>query len=420
MIQSSAIGVTAVSIASSDTPAADAFGRLRVSNPSTIFETQSQYGLNPLRVQTGNSGADAVAPSWSSSTRLITLGIVAGGTGGTSFLQSYEYLPYQAGKSQFVAITGVMRAATAGAVKRFGYGDASNGIFFEQNGTSGFQFNRRTSTSGVTVDNPVTQANWNLDKFDGSGPSGVNLDPTKCFILVIDLQYLGMGRVRIGFDVNGVIYYAHQFLNANVLSVPYMQTGTLPIVAEVVAAAGLAANANADFKCATVVSEGGLEVQSGRSFTVEGTVTAASGARTHILSLRPKTTFNGITNRGFFRMVNVDLLGGAAPVYYEIVVGAAFSVAPTFADVNTSYSFTEAGTGGTFSNLTNGIVLASGYIGTASGNARYSLSEEVFLSVPITLDRAGAQRAMGTISILVTGIGGTSACRVAPEWIEIR
>lgn len=403
-------------------PAVDAFSRLRVSEPLSLFESEAQYNANPLRIESGSSGTDGVAPAWSSSTRMNTLKVNNGASGGTSFMQSFQYIPYQPGKSQLIFITGVLNAGVAGAVKRFGYGDANNGIFYEQNGTSGLQFNRRTSTSGSVVNNTVTQANWNLDKFDGTGPSGITLDPTKCFILIIDLQFLSMGRVRCGFDINGNFYYAHQFLNANVLTVPYMQSATLPIMIEVVAAAGLGSAASAQFKCAAVISEGGLEFGLGRDFAAEGTVTAGSGTRTHILSVRPLTTFNGLTNRGLFILNNIDILAGTNALLWELCVGVTFTGggSPTFAAVNSTYSFMEAGTGGTFSALTNGIVIAKGYVPAGAKANASSESISLVTSYPITLDRSGAVRPLGTMSLLVTGIGGTSDARASLNWLEVR
>lgn len=419
MIHSFAKNEKQFGIATSDSAVADAFSRLRVSAPTTLFDVQCQYNAEGLRLESGNTGA-GVLPAFSANTRLVTLQVNAGGAGGTSFLQSFQYLPYQPGKSQMVLMTGVLGSGVAGAVKRFGYGDAANGIFYEQNGANGLQFNRRTSTSGGVVDNPVTQANWNIDKFDGTGPSGAIIDPTKCFILVIDLQFLGMGRIRVGFDIGGVIRYAHQFLNANVLTVPYAQSATLPVLAEIIAGAALAAPATAAFKCASVISEGGFEIALGRNFSAAGSVSAGSGSRTHILSVRPALALNGITNRGLFVPESIEVLAGTNAVLWELVIGAAFTVAPTFAAVNATSSFMEAGTGGTFSNLTTGVLIASGYVGTGSGTTRATSAKDIAVSYPITLDRSGAQRALGTLSLLLTGIGGASASQASINWREVR
>lgn len=402
-----------------DTASADAFNRLRTSNPQTMFDFQGQYDAEELKMETGATGA-GVTPAHGIVDRMVTLRVNAGGAGGTSWIQSFHYIPYQPGKSQLILMTGVMGAAVAGALKRYGYGDASNGIFYEQDGTNGLRFNILSAVTGSLVNNFVTQANWNIDKFDGSGPSGLVLDPTKAFILVIDLQFLGMGRVRCGFEINGNLYYAHQFLHSNLITTPYMQTATLPVKAEIVASAALASAATSEFKCAAVCSEGGYDIPPGRDFAVEGNATAASGARTHILSIRPATTYDGLPNRSLLVIESIEFLAGANPIYFEICIGATFAVAPAWAAVNALFSSTEYGTGGTFGNLANGAVIVAGYVGTGGGGGRTAHTADFYSSYPLSLDRAGAQRALGTLSVLVSGIGGTSASRCAINWREQR
>lgn len=397
----------------------DAYGRLRVGQSVTLFASPATYGHNDIQWEKAATGA-GVTPAFDTNIRMSLLKVAAGGSGGTSYIVSRAYHPYRPGKSLSIAMTFVPGAAVAGAVKRFGLGDDNNGLFFEQNGTSGLQFNRRTKTSGSVVNNVVTQANWNMDKLDGTGPSRVTLDPTKMQLMVLDLQYLGIGRVRVGFIIDTQIIYAHAFLNANILSVPYIQQAMLPILSEIVAASALASDATAYFKCAEASSEGGFEEFLGYPFSAEGTVTAANGARTHILSIRPKTTFNSCPNRALtiLEALNV-LVTDASPIKWEAVIGAAFSVAPTFADVNTTYSSFEFGTDGTFSNLTNGIVLMSGYCNAAKDIGQ-RIHSDIANRVPIVLNRAGAQTALGTLSILVTGIGGVSATRASLSWKEVR
>jgi len=346
--------------------------------------------------------------------------VTCGAGTGTSFLQSYDYVPYQPGKSQLAVITFVMGTGVANVTKDVGYFDAANGIFLRQNGASGLQIICRSSTSGGVVDTEVEQASWNLDVLDGTGTSRQTLDITKAQIMVIDLQFLGMGRVRVGFDIDGIIVYVHEFLNANSLTVPYMQTASLPIQV-LVTASGSGSSATAHFKCAAVNSEGGIISDYGYTFaTPEATATAGSGSRVHILSLRPLTTFGSKTNRTHINGIEFDIfVTGAVSVFYEIVVGAAFSVAPTYASVNSTYSSMQYGTAGTFDNLTNGIVIDSGYIPT-TGGTKAAVTEDASRAYPITLDRAGAVRALGTMSLLVSGIGATSATRASAFWSEVR
>ena len=403
----------------SDTGSLDAFSRLRTSNPQTLFSTQCQYNAAPLQMESGNTGT-GVAPTHSADTRMVALSATAGS--GTSFMQSYEYIPYEPGKSQFIAITGVLGNGVANTTVDVGYFDASNGVIFRQNGTTNLQLILRTSTGGSVSDtNIVAQSSWNIDTLDGNGASGINLDVTKAFILIIDLQFLGMGRVRVGFDIDGVIYYAHEFLNANNLAVPYMQTATLPIQM-LLTASSSADTKTCYFKCATVASEGGdeLSVKGFQFSTPEASVTAGSGTRTHLITIRPKTTFNSITNRETFILNDINIaVTGSNTVYWELVLGATFSVAPTYANVNTTNSAYEYATGGTFSSLTGGIVIASGYT-VASASTKTGIAAKVSQRYPITLNRAGAVRTLGTLTLLVTGIGGTSATRGSINFSEIR
>ena len=393
----------------------DAFSRLRTAHPETLFNVQCQYGLEPLLLESVVSGT-GVAAVHGANDRMVAISCTAGT--GVSKLQSYEYVPYQPGKSQLILTTGLLGAGVAGAVVDFGYGDLSNGIFLRQNGASGLQIMRRTSTSGSIVDNTVEQASWNLDPMNGSGASGITLDVTKVFILVIDLQFLGMGRVRVGFDIGGNIIYCHEFRNANVIAVPYMQTASLPIMA-MVSATSTGATKTSYFKCAAVISEGGFSRDFGYEFVQEGTATAGSGARTHMLSLRPKATFNSIANRLRFEISEIEMLvTGNSPILWELVIGQAISGTTTFNDVNGTYSAMEYNTAGTISE-SPALVIDSGYV-ASSATQKGSDSHELSHRYPITLDAAGAVRLLGTISLIVTGIGGAPACRGSIKFREIR
>lgn len=392
----------------------DAFSRLRTSHPVGLFSAQCQYDAEPLLFESGSTGS-GVTPTHSANDRMLTVSCT---NTGTSFVQSYEYIPYQAGKSQLIFITGVIGAAVANTVTEVGVFDAANGLFIRQASDGTISAVRRTSTSGSVVDNVIPQSTWNLDKLDGTGASGITLDVTDTQILVIDAQFLAMGRVRFGFDIGGGIVYCHESLHANVLQVPYMQTLTLPVQMLMTSTGG--SKNTTRFKCSSVSSEGGFADDMGYSFaTPEGTVTAASGARTHILSLRPRTTFNSITNRSRIRPTSVEIfVTGANPVFWELCVGSTFSAGPTYANVNATYSASEYSSAvGTLSAA--GIVIASGYV-AATNQAKQAVSRDIASRYPLSLNRAGAVRANGTLSLLVSGIGGTSATRASLNYTEIR
>lgn len=408
-----------------DSASLDAFQAQRISQKNELFSVQSQYDTEPLQMESGATGT-GVVPVHNVNTRMVDLVVEAGI--GTSFHQSYQYSPYEPGNSQFIAATGVIGAGVAGASVDLGYFDGNNGIFLRQNGTINLQFVQRTSTSGSISDvETVNQADWNIDRMDGTGPSGITLDITKSQILIIDLQFLGMGRVRVGFDINGLVYYSHNFLNANNLTVPYMQNATLPIQM-LVSATSTIVPKTCSFKCATVQSEGGEVALAGYTFTTpQMIVTAGADARTLLTSIRPKTTFKGISNRSMFEILKLNLIAtGADPVFWELVVGGNYA-GKTFSDVNADYSSYEYSVAGTYTNLTGGIVIASDYIGGAgSGGASrpqvnvIDIPSLISRKYPIALNRAGAVRSMGTLTLLVSGIGVASSCRGSITYKEIR
>lgn len=179
----------------------DAFSRVRVSNSVTLFDSQLTYGLNPLIYEqvTAETGATITHDS---TNRCALMTFASTPTGGTSYMQSYEHIPYQPSKSQLIFCTFNFIEHTTNCLKFAGYGDSNNGIFLESNGTD-FQVKIHSNTSNG--DQTATQANWNLDVMDGTGVSGKTLDVTKTQILVIDFQALYVGRVRIGFDIDGVV-----------------------------------------------------------------------------------------------------------------------------------------------------------------------------------------------------------------------
>jgi len=75
----------------------------------------------------------------------------------------------------------------------------------------------------------VPQSQWNIDKMDGTGPSGYVIDPAKMQMVYIDYTWYGAGFIRFGFRaVDGNIYYCHKMANNNVNSEAYMRSGNLP------------------------------------------------------------------------------------------------------------------------------------------------------------------------------------------------
>jgi hypothetical protein len=101
-----------------------------------------------------------------------------------------------------------------------------------------------------------------------------------------------------------------------------------------------------------------------------------------------------------------------------VCIGDVITGTTTFNDVNGTYSAMQYNTLGTTSGSPS-IIMYSGHV-PASAATRGAISENIQIKYPITLDAAGAARALGRVTVLVTGLGGTSDVEGVINWTEIR
>jgi hypothetical protein len=235
----------------------DAFGRLRVSNPVTLFDGQARFAADTAYSYVTATGGTT---SYNTNQSSVNLNVTTT-SGSTAVAQTYRVFPYQPGKGLLTLQTFTMASATTNLCQRIGYFSAYNGVYLEQ-GPNGVTFVVRTYTSGSVDDSRyVAQANWNGDKLDGTGPSGLTLDLTKTQILWLDFEWLGVGNVRCGFVINGQYIVCHTFQNANqsTSTKVYMQTAILPLRYEIATTGTTSGAKTLQMICSSVVSEGGYE-----------------------------------------------------------------------------------------------------------------------------------------------------------------
>jgi hypothetical protein len=233
----------------------DAFGRLRVSQPFTLFDSQNRYAADPsFDTSLTGSGTSTFLTNESAVSLAVTTA-----SGDKVVRQTKRCFPYQPGKSLSFLMTFVMAAGKANLRQRVGYFDSNNGLFLQRSGTE-LSFIIRSYTGGSVDDTrKVVQSAWNGDPLDGSGASGITLDTTKAQILFADFEWLGVGSVRVGFVIDGQYITAHTFDNANEVTSVYMQTATLPLRIEIENTAATASSSSMKQICSTVISEGGYE-----------------------------------------------------------------------------------------------------------------------------------------------------------------
>lgn len=345
--------------------ATDAFGRLQVSEPYTLFDSQNRYAIdNQFNTSTSGTGTTSFLTNEAS----VKMEVTGAGVGSV-VRQSYRSFPYQPGKGLLVLATFVMdSSSSANLTQRVGYFNTQNGVFLQRVGTTP-SFVLRSYVTGTASDaRTVNQSSWNGDKLDGTGPSGITLDLSKAQILWMDFEWLGVGSIRCGFVINGVFILCHTFNNANEISNVYMTTATLPVRYEITSVTSAVA-ASMKQICSTVISEGGYEQASiehvARRTTIFNNIDTAANFYP-IVSIRLASTALGavvIPNRIQFQpttLQNYEI----ALIKNPTLTGASWAAVSSDANVEMDVSATAISAAGT--------IVQTGYIANTGGGGQTS------------------------------------------------
>lgn len=362
-------------ISADDSFSIDAFGRWRVSEPETIFDSKQIFDSLPL-IYDDQEVSGSGTSSTHNPNKAATIMAVTANTAGKRVRQSYMRMNYQPGKSQLILCTGTLGSGGTGITAAMGYFDDNNGLFaMSKDGVA--YLVKRSSYTGSVVDTEIAQANWNIDPFDGTGPSGVTLDPTKSQILWIDFEWLGVGRVRMGWVVDGKVYYAHEFLHSNRQAGVYMSTPNLPIRYEI-ANDGTGAAAELEHICASVMSEGGAQNNGYLRHADSGAITGLSANTAYaLMGGRLKSTHLGAT----VLVENISVIGSANDqAHWELRIGS--TVAGTFTYADVTNSAVQVATGASSNTVTGGIEIDGGYFSTTQA-VTFTVPNALYLGAAI-------------------------------------
>jgi len=268
----------------------DAFGRMRTSSPLTLFDSSHRYADNNLwSTASGVSGS----VSFNQNEGLMELN-VTNASGSFVTRETTKVFSYQPGKSLLNLNTFVMSPAKTGLRQRVGYFGADNGMYLELVDST-LNFVERSLVDGTPVtETRVPQSAWNGDKLDGTGASGFTLDITKAQILWMDIEWLGLGSVRMGFVINGRFILCHTFHHANIIDSTYITTASLPLRYEIANTAATSGASKLKQICSSVISEGGYELrglQQAIATPINSPRTLGTiGVKYPIISIRLKST----------------------------------------------------------------------------------------------------------------------------------
>lgn len=396
-----------------DSAAMDAFGRLRVSEPVTLFDSKQIFDNAPLFWDDREvSGADTTSTYLKAAARSRLA--VSATTEGKRMRQTFMRFNYQSGKSHLVLMTGVLGTGASGIIQEIGLFDDDNGIFF-RNVHGVVNVVLRSSVTGSAVDTVVAQPDWSEDAMDGSGLSNVITDWSKTQIFLLDFEWLAVGRVRIGLFAGGVPVYVHEFLNANMLDVAYMSTPNLPL-RYAIENDGAGAAASMDAICATVISEGGSDAL--------GILHSAGTDGTHVDCDTENTTYAivGLRLKAANLAASVNILNlavaehqGTKEYRWELIFNP--TVADTFTYADITNSSLQSATGATANTVTGGTIIVAGLGSSAQkGGSQDRAAIDNALRLGSAIDGTPDE-----IVLCVTPIGGSTTLDIEGliNWREL-
>ena len=264
----------------------DAFGRLRVSDSYTLFDSRTRYYDHQQFSSSTSTGATV---TYDANASVFNLNVTAS-SGSEVIRETKRVFPYQPGKSLMVMNTFVMASTSTNVRQRVGFFGSQNGVFFEEQGANQY-FVIRSYSSGSLTEERIPKNQWN-------GPDAATVINTSAVqILWTDIEWLGVGSVRCGFVIQGQFKLLHTFHHANetnagvpLFTTTYMGTACLPVRYEITNTGATSGARTMKQICSTVISEGGYN-----AFSV--TETAGTGI----------TTFRLVTAGTYYPVVSIRL-----------------------------------------------------------------------------------------------------------------
>jgi hypothetical protein len=325
----------------------DAFSRLRVSFPFTIFEGTN---INYKSTKFTESVSGNANISYNINTSTVNLNI----TGiGHAIREGKTCAYYQPGKSLFSMFSFCMDEMDENLRQMVGYYDCSNGLYLDVCGTS-IYFTKRTYINNIVEEIKVEQNNWNKNTL-------LLLDTSKSQILWIDIEWLGVGSVRMGFIIDGEFILCHQFNHANVINSVFITSANLPPRYEIISTGNITKTLKSI--CCTILSEGGFEFRGIKNIIDTGTTQISLTNRITIplIALRINPLYlNAIVIPSLLSLLPIS----NGTISYKLLMNPTITVSEW-----TSYSSTsqvQYALASSLSNLSGGTIFGSGYSNNAS------------------------------------------------------
>jgi hypothetical protein len=373
------------------------FGELVVANLMPIIQADFVYGINANLFSSTLTGSGTAT-----STSQMGIASTTANASSSALIQTARRAKYRAAEGLLARFTAQFTAGVANSTQTAGMRNAAiDGWFIGYNGTSFGICYRRNS-----VDTWVAQADFNADKLDGTGSSGITIDPTKINIFQLSIGYLGVRGCTFSIqnpDTKAwIAFHEYSFMNTTA-----DQTQSVnPTMTFGIQATNTTNATNVVVKAASVgVFIVGSRERIGSTYGVNNNKSVGT-TETNLLTIRNNTTMNSVTNQAQIRIRSLSLATSAnVPVVYKLTKNATLGGVPAYTNIDATNSCAAYDTAGT--TITGGNVQFNTTVG-ANGNVFVDLTEfDIFLAPGDTL----------TVSVASIS-GGAQASVAAINWNE--
>ena len=382
--------------------------RFKVSPYETVFFNTFQYGKETDVWDESVTGTASAAWNQYSSNIVMQVGSTAGSK---IVRQTKNVMRYIPGRGTTLTFAVLLDTPVAGVRRRFGLFDENNGAYFEDNGGV-YSYVIRSNVTGIVEETRVFRDDWNGEKFDGNGWTGVTADPTKQQLISINYEWYGAGLVQFNWLIKNETVYSHTFENSNTNTGVWCGTPFLPIRLEIENVTGAAGTHYLYQGSNSLIQEGEPEKLGtllSISNPIQGTTMASSDTYYPIISIRLKS--NNLTGVMLLRSLQAAT-NDNTNVYWTLIQNATLA-GGTWVNHPDPNSFMQYNT--TQTTVSGGTTLLGGF--TVSGG---SSLVDLDIKAALQIGRSSMGTVSDTYTLACASPNTNKKALAVLNWIEQR
>ena len=339
-----------------------------------------------------------------------------GATAGSQIIrQTRRVQRYIPGRSAEVAMSVIFGAPTTGIRKRIGLFDNTDGAYFEDGGDGTYYVATRRKDGASFIDTRVARDNWNYDKLDGTGPSGITADPTAIQHIIIEYEWYGAGQVEFKYVIGNNSFPVHRFNHANRQAYPWSSNASLPVRCELTNVAGTAGTHTFYQGSHSFATEGTTTLlgrQSSISTAITGKTLTTANTFYPMVAIRLKTTaLNSVVLPDAFSAATLD----NSNVFVRVLEGAIVTGGTWVSysdDSPIEYNITATG-------VTNGIPVETVYVSATGQGTVFKFNDRAITQIDRTTTTTLGDTS-DTFVIAMAAVNANKSGFASLGWIEVR